>query len=706
MRSLMFILLIVAAVLICGSGFAQSEGVELMPNPDLRTTAGWTAIKSESGISPRVIETRTEGTGNSTLHVASDSNPKVGWEWPGAGVQSPSFAAETGKTYRVSIRLRNPIGSAYASWHGGSGTTERGIGQFGAYAASESDGWETLAAEVTETAGGPQANIAFTCFGTGAMEFDLASISVKEVDRSPVALAAAWRSAFPGKDWVCWEKSPWLNTLRPTSMPPDGARECKDIRVAMGRTEYESSGFVITNLGDSPLECMAKAECPGVAVTVREGYWVPQWRGDSVCDALLLREDGCISVPAKENREVWLTFKTTNTQPGIHRGRVIVSASGKADKVIPIEAKVYPVTLPDEKPIYTVFWDYIVPKSDKDPRAAAFVADLRDHCVTVPVLSQTVVFQTTADGSLQANDYTVFDRSVKNYAPMKPKKYLFFWEGKINLDRMTNPDFLSPQWKTLFKEWLADWLKHIKGMGIGYDQFAMYPYDEAIDTRVAEVAKLIHEVDPKVEVFVNHTGENVEQVNAIKADVNVWCPFLYDLLNRPPYNRLQDVKAEAMKAFPTDPAHFWTYANPNGGTGPGVAPPYRDYRLSVWKAWQLGMGGYGVYTYTWYGKDIPWNPGMMNWQLVYAADASDAPPNLPKGELVIPSRRWEATREGIEDYCYLWMLQQATKSGKLKDSTAAKRLLVDLPKELLRYPEDTRRADRAKEQLLKALAGE
>ncbi len=76
--------------------------------------------------------------------------------------------------------------------------------------------------------------------------------------------------------------------------------------------------------------------------------------------------------------------------------------------------------------------------------------------------------------------------------------------------------------------------------------------------------------------------------------------------------------------------------------------------------------------------------------------------------MVIPSRRWEATREGIEDYCYLWMLQEAVRGGKLKDSDAtanARRLLIDLPKALLRNPDQPQRADKAKEQVLKVLEG-
>ncbi len=700
-------LILLAILVLLASAPGLADGPELMPNAQLCTTDGWVATNGAAGTLPRIFEVRKAAGGGNALHFACDRDTKVLQEWPGTGVRSPLFATETGKTYRVSFRILVHKGSVEMTFSGGAGSWARSVGQFGAFACTDppSD-WETFTEEIPETAGGPNACFTLGSFGGGSVEFDLTDLSVKEVDRSPAAISAAWKSAFPGKDFVCWEQSPWVNTLLPKSMP-DGVKETKTIRAAMGRTEYESASFVVTNLGDSPMDCIIKVECPGVRTTIREGYWVKQHNGFTVCDALLLREDGRISIPPMENREVWLTFKTTNAQPGTYKGRVIVSAVGKAEKVIPVQVKVYPVTLPDDKPLYTCFWDYITAKKPGDARAAAYVADMRDHYVTVAAMAQ-IFGMKVKDGKLEPTDYTVFDLTVKNYAKMKPKMFLFYWGTEGNFEPMTNPKFLSDEWKVLFKQWLGDWISHIKSLGITYDKFAMYPYDEHMNEKAPQLAQLIHEVDPKVLFYADAMGQSSKEIHAMKPYIDIWCPFLYDYLNMAPYDRQYDIKAESKKVFSRGPEWFWTYANPPGASGPAYAPPYRDYRLPIWKAWQLGMGGYGVWCYTYYlqtlnGGPMYWNPGGPNWQLVLDANAVDAPSNLPKGELVIPTRRWEATREGIEDYSYLWMLQQAVKAGKLKDSTAAKRMLVDLPRELLKNPDDTWRADRAKEQVLKAL---
>ncbi len=711
MRHLTLAISFILTLLVFTPVLAEIAGPELMPNAQLSTTDGWVGTPGAAGTLPRVMEVREVDGGGNALHVVCDRDTKVLQEWPGTGVRSPLFATETGKTYRVSFRILAQNGSVELTYSGGAGSWARNIGQFGAFASSDppSD-WETFVEVVPETAGGPNACFSFTTFGGGSAEFDLTDISVKEVDRSPAAISAAWRSAFPSRDFVCWEQSSWVSTLRPTSMPPSGIKETRSIRAAMGRTEYESASFILTNLGDAPLDFVVKAECAGVGVTVREGYWVKQHDGFTVCDALLLREDGRISVPAMENREVWLTFKTTNAQPGTYKGRVVVSAAGKAEKTIPVEVKVYPVTLPDEKPLYTCFWDYIIAKKPGDSRAAAYVADMRDHYVTVAAMPQ-IFGMKVKDGKLEPTDYTVFDLTVKNYAKMKPKMFLFYWGTEGNFEPMTDPKFLSEEWKVLFKQWLGDWISHIKGLGITYDKFAMYPYDEHMNDKAPQLAQLIHEVDPKVLFYADAMGQSSKEIHAMKPYIDIWCPFLYDYLNMAPYDRQHEIKAESKKAFgPGRRAErFWTYANPPGAGGPAYAPPYRDYRLSVWKAWQLGMGGYGVWNYVFYlqtlnGGPMYWNPGGPNWQLVLDANAIDAPPNASKGESVIPTRRWEATREGIEDYTYLWMLQQAVKGGKLKDSIAAKRMLVDLPRELLKNPEDTWRADRAKENVLNVLA--
>jgi len=40
-------------------------------------------------------------------------------------------------------------------------------------------------------------------------------------------------------------------------------------------------------------------------------------------------------------------------------------------------------------------------------------------------------------------------------------------------------------------------------------------------------------------------------------------------------------------------------------------------------------------------------------------------------ESIVPSRRWEAWREGVEDYQYLYQLQQQSIKLKIKDPEKA-----------------------------------
>ena len=96
-----------------------------------------------------------------------------------------------------------------------------------------------------------------------------------------------------------------------------------------------------------------------------------------------------------------------------------------------------------------------------------------------------------------------------------------------------------------------------------------------------------------------------------------------------------------------------------------------------------------------------------NWAVVYFSDAKDAPPGIRKKELVVPSKRWEATREEIEDYTYLYMLREAVdnRSGRTnpEDVAAARRVLTASPKTVLGDMASTSLADKAQEDVLKAL---
>jgi hypothetical protein len=289
--------------------------------------------------------------------------------------------------------------------------------------------------------------------------------------------------------------------------------------------------------------------------------------------------------------------------------------------------------------------------------------------------------------------------------------FLFFWNGEGYFEPGLNGGtikFMSDDWKALFRQWLTGWVQHMKEEGYGYDKYAMYPYDESIRPTVCAVAKLIKEVDPKVMVYVNNTGSTPEEVANIAPYVDIWCPFLYDYLNNPPYQDRIDAKKAADQLLKKNPQFFWTYANPPG-CAPEDAPSYRDYRLGPWRAWDLGMMGYGFWIYHYKSH---WNnyksPDGPNWSVTYPAQAPDAPAGISKKEIIVTGKRWEATREGVEDFVYLWMLREAvSKPGPSANSAAISRgkyLLEALPHRILSNGANPKLASEGKEAVLKELA--
>ena len=93
--------------------------------------------------------------------------------------------------------------------------------------------------------------------------------------------------------------------------------------------------------------------------------------------------------------------------------------------------------------------------------------------------------------------------------------------------------------------------------------------------------------------------------------------------------------------------------------------------------------------------------------MVYRSDVADCPAEASKQELVLPGKRWEATREGVEDYVYLWMLRDAIRNANRTVSAEslarARRVLTQSPTMVLDDVDDTRLADRAKADILKAI---
>jgi hypothetical protein len=577
--------------------------------------------------------------------------------------------------------------------------------------------WRQYVGDYEEASeGGGGAYLMFHACGYYA-EFYIDNVSIREIVDPPEPKLAAWRDTFPDAEFVCWKKSsPWAH-LKKLSTPSVGLTPCRRIQAAMGTSEYESASFVLTNLTDKDLTFSISTSPIPIDVTIRQAIWVRAYNGTLVNDALPLLE-GDLVLPPGENREVWLTLRTNGAQPGNHKTDIAITSSGQEVWKIGLSVDVHDAAIPDELPLYTYYWDHIAPEWQSAELCEAMAKDLKAHYTNVAWVHPSFVppMKTDSSGRLDP-DYKLLDDSIDAHAHMTPKMRIFFWNAdafQLGAEyagpHKISEKLMDPKWRALFREWIKDWVRHMAERGIGYDSFAMCPIDERMGEITYELAKLIKETDPNILFYVNATGQSFWDVKRIAPYIDIWCPYYWDYMNHAPYADRHWIKATCMQEIKVRDEFFWTYANPlNAYAHPTASPgnsPYWEYRLAVWRAWKENMRGFGYWVYSSHSRWDSYKKGV-NWAVVYFANADDAPDGLSKTELVIPSKRWEATREGIEDYVYLYMLREAidqTAESAARDPIErGEKILDEWPKRVLRNANNEDMADQAKLAILKTL---
>lgn len=227
---------------------------------------------------------------------------------------------------------------------------------------------------------------------------------------------------------------------------------------------------------------------------------------------------------------------------------------------------------------------------------------------------------------------------------------------------------LSASWKKAFSTWLILLVEHLKQIGIGYDRFAMYPFDESLSEEFYEVAQLIKKTDPNIRIYANRIGKEPQDFMRFQDLIDIWVPN---------YSHCDQYPA-SLKMVKSFGKEVWTYIS----SGKRYRP-YEHYRLIAWQAFKRGLTGVGFWTYTWTDKKPPknsWNDTLTAvgyYGVVYSFCGS---PVDTHGEKVVPSRRWEAWREGIEDYEYLYKLQQVinrVRGSHPMEADEAQRILDD-----------------------------
>lgn len=525
------------------------------------------------------------------------------------------------------------------------------------------------------------------------------------------------KNAYKIPQYVLWKASPYA-PFSFYDQPSSGFQSLKQLDVSMAGNEYLATTFMITNLSES--DEVFRITIPSLKdpngnelgkLTVRRAYFVLSSESQKLMPCVLPSLEGTgnsFTVPKGQTGQVWFTIRTNkNIAAGHYCYPVKIELQGKktSSQTLPLNLTVKPFSFPEKRDIDAFTCAYfLLPEKDAcrkhlwESREMAF-QDLKDHYENRYILHTSYMpvpeIEKDSNGkNVVKVDFSNFDYGLEVYKD-KPF-YLFVWKsGGRYLKNFAGTGYAypSPEWNELFSSWLTQWIEHIKSKGIGYDRFAMYPLDEKPAELLSVAAKTIKDVDPKVKIF---------------ATLGFSYYSLADLKKVSPYVDMMCIssmaKGEKLDFLKKEGKHIWPENQPNPSKG---LPPY-TMRWTMWKWYDMGLNGCEAWAYNHAsGPGSLWNDfdGVcQDENFVY--DGQTAP--IKTTEAVIPSKQWEAWREGLQDWQYLKILEKLIgecRSKKvdeaiLKESESLLKLQV---RNVIDNPSDASLAEKAKEKILEEI---
>lgn len=435
--------------------------------------------------------------------------------------------------------------------------------------------------------------------------------------------------------------------------------------------ETESAAMNVFNLSNvsktfyvelDALKQDGKTISGGEAVSLFEAVEVPTEMRLYSADALpRLNSANLLQVPAWSARQLWLNVDTRALTPGDWTGNVRLRSLDVAplELTCALKVKVWNAVLPAKQVLRNCGWGYVHSSLLKDFPEAALEDQVR-HGANVFVGTLPPKAQFDAAGNLVGEvDFSEHDDYVKRHAPHGIILFCGYYgalQGPAPVD--------SEAYGKAHVQWLRAWVKHLAELGVGYDGFALYPVDEpglseGLVNIYLRMAKLAREADPKILMYTDPVERiTVDELREMLPYVDIWCPNRLGLV-------LTKSSEEKLGVIKNSGNAVWMYECFGNVKHQS---PLAYYRAQAWLAWQHGITGIGFWTYC-TSQDNPWFlPSVRNeYMLVYP------------GNGVVSSKRWEAVRDGVEDYGLLTALQDAVNAkgaaAKPADIEAAQRLL-------------------------------
>lgn len=406
-------------------------------------------------------------------------------------------------------------------------------------------------------------------------------------------------------------------------------------------------------------------------------------------DVLLSQKS--IEVHPNTSQPIWLTFFVPpNTAAGNYRGKVIVRTT-QGDVEIDVSLRVFPFTLPKKGHLWLTNWfnPWNIAKFHKVEmwsddfwrivrNYARDMAEHRQNVIITPILSLTKIRK--ENGKLSF-DFSMLDKWVEIF---KEEGVIGRIEGghlggreggaweasefvlsgyiqKENGEEKWVPEVKvsSPKAEEFLSQFLPALQKHLEEKG-WLEIYLQHLADEPIDINAESYkifASYIRKYAPKFRII------EANQTTEIAGYIDIWVPILNYFHNDLSFYQHRPNKEEVW---------FYTCLAPTGKYPNRLLDyPLIKVRLLHWMNWLYNTKGF------------------LHWGLNYWSDKpfEDLEPGgLPPGDCCIiypgedaplDSLRWEILREGMEDYEYLWLLQEVS-AGRGKGEEHCRAIIRDI----------------------------
>ena len=413
--------------------------------------------------------------------------------------------------------------------------------------------------------------------------------------------------------------------------------------------EADQGAFIIASTREVPIRCRIRltnllrddSTNFGGTIVLREVVVTGSVNGERVPDALpKLGDGGLVTIPAHRSVKFWVSVDARGASPGKYAGRIIITPlDNEAEKLeLPLAIEVLNLRLPTNPPLTICTWDY-VPNRWFPARSPAVLDDMARHGVNVFPRSTIPPARADATGRLTI-DWSTLDAELER---LQGRGKILFHLGHPPIEFAATKTDAEKRPSEL--EYIRALRDHLREHGRGYADYAFYLLDEpGLDygTNVPvllDAGKLFREADPKLLTYTDPVpGLSWKDFERIEPLVDVWAPnmrLVSGLLSGDPrIHRIMKAKT------------VWSYECVSQVKS---LSPLRYNRANAWRAKFFGLSGIGFWTHSTTEADH-WFAGKTvndEYALVYP------------GEQPVPSVRWEAVRDGLEDVSAITLLEDA-----------------------------------------------